>query len=148
MSHLSSMPYVKKRPNETSYQIHSVIGKPKCQLLCRSHPAVRTWPIPSTLKELQCFLGFTNFYHRLNQNYSSVTALFTCLLKGRPKSLAKTIQAFHPPKEAFTTASLTGNLQKPSRVRAVLSQQQGNPSCLHPCAFFQETPRKRSTIMM
>lgn len=36
---------------------------------------VMDWPIPSTHKELQCFLGFTSFYRRFIQNYSSVALL-------------------------------------------------------------------------
>ncbi|KAK3533899.1 hypothetical protein QTP70_034891 [Hemibagrus guttatus] len=77
------------------------------------------------------------------QNYSSLANPLTSLLRNKPKSLSWTSSA----KEAFNTAPLLVH-PDPDRpfivevdasttgVRAVLSQQQGNLSCLHPCAFF------------
>ncbi len=112
--------------------------------------AIQDWPLPTSIKELQRFLGFTNFYRRFIQNYSSIAGPLTDLLKHKPKSLSWTPSAtksfnilketfitapilFHPdPNKAFVVevdASTTG-------VGAVLSQQQGNPVKLHPCAFF------------
>ena len=41
--------------------------------------AVAEWPIPSTRKELQRFLGFANFYRRFIHNYSSVAPPLTTL---------------------------------------------------------------------
>ncbi|KAK3560586.1 hypothetical protein QTP86_010921 [Hemibagrus guttatus] len=43
--------------------------------------AVTGWPNPTTIKELQRFLGFTNFYWRFIQNYSSVAGPLTSLLR-------------------------------------------------------------------
>ncbi|KAK3506690.1 hypothetical protein QTP70_015415 [Hemibagrus guttatus] len=80
--------------------------------------AIRDWPTPTTVKELQHFLGFTNFYRRFIQNYSSIANPLTSLLRNKPKPFIVEVDA-----------STTG-------VGAVLSQQQGNPSHLHPCAFF------------
>uniref|UniRef100_A0A8C1XXR9 ribonuclease H n=1 Tax=Cyprinus carpio TaxID=7962 RepID=A0A8C1XXR9_CYPCA len=111
--------------------------------------AVRNWPTPTTIKELQRFLGFANFYHRYIQNYSSITNPLTSLLRNKPMSLSWTpaaTEAFNSLKEAFTTAPLLVH-PDPNRpfievdasttgVGAVLSQQQGNPSRLHPCTFF------------
>ena len=34
--------------------------------------AVVDWPVPTTRKQLQQFLGFANFYRRFIHNYSSV----------------------------------------------------------------------------
>uniref|UniRef100_A0A9J8BTX3 ribonuclease H n=1 Tax=Cyprinus carpio carpio TaxID=630221 RepID=A0A9J8BTX3_CYPCA len=112
--------------------------------------AVRDWPIPTTIKELQRFLGFANFYRHFIQNYSAITSPLTSLLRNKPKSLSWTpaaTEAFNSLKKAFTTAPLLVH-PDPNRpfivevdasttgVGAVLSQQQGNPSRLHPCAFF------------
>ncbi len=36
--------------------------------------AVKNWPVPSTRKELQRFLGFANFYRRFIKNYSRIAA--------------------------------------------------------------------------
>ncbi|KAK3541902.1 hypothetical protein QTP86_008107 [Hemibagrus guttatus] len=48
----------------------------------------REWPKPTTIKELQHFLGFANFYRRFIRNYSSVASLLTSLLRGNPKKLS------------------------------------------------------------
>ncbi|KAK3521377.1 hypothetical protein QTP70_004115 [Hemibagrus guttatus] len=116
----------------------------------RKVTAVRDWPAPTTVKELQRFLGFANFYRRFIQNYSSIAHPLTSLLRNKPKSLAWSPaagKAFNLLKRAFTTAPLLvhPDPDKPfivevdastTGVGAVLSQQQGNPSRLHPCAFF------------
>ncbi|KAL0194729.1 hypothetical protein M9458_008301, partial [Cirrhinus mrigala] len=39
--------------------------------------AIQEWPTPSTIKELQWFLGFSNFYHRFIKGYSMITAPLT-----------------------------------------------------------------------
>ncbi|KAK3535143.1 hypothetical protein QTP70_004798 [Hemibagrus guttatus] len=50
--------------------------------------AVTGWPKPTTVKVLQCFLGFANFYCRFICNYSSIASPLTSLLKGKPHKLA------------------------------------------------------------
>ncbi|KAK3553874.1 hypothetical protein QTP70_012711 [Hemibagrus guttatus] len=88
--------------------------------------AVRDWPTPTSVKELQRFLG------------------------PKPKALSWTpaaTRAFQTLKQAFTTAPLLVHPDpelpfivevnaSTTGVGAVLSQQQGNPQKLHPCAFF------------
>ncbi|KAK3528035.1 hypothetical protein QTP86_015842, partial [Hemibagrus guttatus] len=112
--------------------------------------AIRNWPAPTSVKELQWFLGFANFYRWFIHNYSSFANPLTSLLRNKPKSLAwspAAEEAFNTLKKAFTTAPLLihPDPDKPfivevdastTGVGAVLSQQQGNPSRLHPCAFF------------
>ncbi|XP_044054966.1 uncharacterized mitochondrial protein AtMg00860-like [Siniperca chuatsi] len=69
--------------------------------------AIRTWPTPSTIKELQRFLGFANFYRRFIQSYSSIVYPLTNLLRNKPKSLSWSSaanEAFNTLKEAFTSA--------------------------------------------
>ncbi|KAK3575039.1 hypothetical protein QTP86_019784 [Hemibagrus guttatus] len=111
---------------------------------------VTEWPAPSTVRELQRFLGFANFYRRFIRNYSSVAGPLTSLLRGKPKKLSWTDQAqtaFLQLKEHFTTAPI---LRYPdpelpfvvevdascSGLGAVLSQRHGEPGKLHPCAFY------------
>ncbi len=123
--------------------------------------AITSWPRPTTIKELQRFLGFSNFYRRFIANYSSITSPLTDLLKGGVnKSLSwdlSATKAFNHLKEAFTTAPLLvhPNPELPfivevdastTGVGAVLSQQQGKPSKLHPCAFFSKklSPAERN----
>ncbi|KAL0152743.1 hypothetical protein M9458_052466, partial [Cirrhinus mrigala] len=45
--------------------------------------AIQQWLTPNTVKELQRFLGFSNFYRRFIQNYSMITSPLTSLLKAR-----------------------------------------------------------------
>ncbi|KAI2662149.1 Transposon Tf2-9 polyprotein [Labeo rohita] len=71
--------------------------------------AVVSWPEPKTIKELQRFLGFANFYCRFIKNYSLITSALTNLLKGHPKTLIWTSDAsaaFTTLKQAFTQAPL------------------------------------------
>ncbi|KAK3555047.1 hypothetical protein QTP86_006361 [Hemibagrus guttatus] len=49
--------------------------------------AATEWPQPTTVKELQRFLGFANFYRRFIRNYSVTAAPLTSLLKGKPSRL-------------------------------------------------------------
>ncbi|KAK3567559.1 hypothetical protein QTP86_020033, partial [Hemibagrus guttatus] len=116
----------------------------------RKIAAVRNWPIPTSVKDLQRFLGFANFYRRFIQGYSSITNPLTSLLRNKPKSLTWTpaaTQAFDKLKTAFTTAPLLLHPDpelpfivevdaSTTGVGVVLSQQQENPRKLHPCALF------------
>ncbi len=71
--------------------------------------AIRTWPQPTTIKELQRFLGFSNFYRRFVQNYSTLTNPLTNLLRNKPKSLSWSIaanEAFEKLRTSFTQAPI------------------------------------------
>ncbi|ROL53801.1 Transposon Tf2-6 polyprotein [Anabarilius grahami] len=116
----------------------------------RKVESISNWPEPTTIKELQRFLGFANFYRRFIKSFSSITHPLTSLLRHQPKSLSwspAATNAFNLLKEAFTTAPLLVHPDpelpfivevdaSTTGVGAVLSQQQGTPSKLHPCAFF------------
>ncbi len=112
--------------------------------------AVTDCPQPTTVKELQRFLGFANFYRRFIRNYSLIASPLTSLLKGKPSKLKWTeeaTQAFTKLKDNFTTAPI---LKHPDPnlpfvievdasdcgIGAVLSQRHGQPGKLYPCAFF------------
>ncbi|KAK3517667.1 hypothetical protein QTP70_015162 [Hemibagrus guttatus] len=112
--------------------------------------AVTEWPAPTSVRERQRFLGFTNFYRRFIRNYSSVAGPLTSLLRGKPKKLTWTDlarSAFQRLKNCFTTAPI---LRHPdpdlpfmvevdassSGLGAVLSQRHGKPGKIHPCAFY------------
>ncbi|KAL0150345.1 hypothetical protein M9458_054347 [Cirrhinus mrigala] len=112
--------------------------------------AVISWPESKTIKELQRFLGFANFYRRFIKGYSQITSSITNLLKGHPKTLTWTpdaSKAFKNLKKAFTQAPLLTHPDpdlpfvvevdaSTTGVGAVLSQHHGTPARLHPCAYF------------
>ena len=48
--------------------------------------SIQEWPVPTTVRELQVFLGFANFYRRFIAGYSRIVAPMTDLLKGGGQS--------------------------------------------------------------
>ncbi|KAI2656914.1 Transposon Tf2-6 polyprotein [Labeo rohita] len=122
--------------------------------------AVRDWPRPKTLKELQRFLGFSNFYRRFIRNFSSVAAPLTSMIKKGDTRLSwslPAIQAFEELRQRFTTAPILHHPDpnqpflvevdaSSTGVGAVLSQRQGAPPKTVPCAFFSHklSPAERN----
>ncbi len=41
--------------------------------------AVQDWPEPQSVRDIQVFLGFTNFYRRFIRNFSRIAALLTSI---------------------------------------------------------------------
>ena len=50
-----------------------VIGRKDIKIDKKKIQAVLDWPTPTTVKEVQAFLGFANFYRRFIQGYSKVS---------------------------------------------------------------------------
>ena len=44
--------------------------------------AIKQWPVPKSFRDIQVFLGFTNFYRRFIQGYSRVLQPLTEMLNG------------------------------------------------------------------
>ncbi|XP_070959037.1 uncharacterized protein [Oncorhynchus clarkii lewisi] len=79
---------------------------------CDRITGVRIWPTPTTVKEVQRFLGFANYYQRFIWGFGQVAAPITSLLKGGPARLhlrwsAEMGRAFSRLKELFTNAPVT-----------------------------------------
>ncbi|MGL4646576.1 MAG: RNase H-like domain-containing protein, partial [Cetobacterium sp.] len=127
-----------------------IISARGIQMNDRKVNAVRNWPVPGTIKELQRFLGFANFYRRFIQGYNQITAPLTSLLRGKARTLRWTKEAqgaFEELRQRFCSAPV---LRHPdpwrpfvvevdassTGVGAALSQRSGTPPQLHPCAFF------------
>lgn len=49
--------------------------------------ALLGWPVPDSRKQMEWFLGFTNFYCHFIRNYSSVVAPLTALTSGKRQFL-------------------------------------------------------------
>ncbi len=122
--------------------------------------AIRDLPQPQSVKELQRFLGFVNFYRRFIKNFSLLSAPLTSMLRRQPKSLSWPPEAqatFKKLKEAICTAPILTHPdpQLPfvvevdastTGVGAVLSQYQIKPPRLHPCDYFSRklTPAEQN----
>ncbi|KAI2646606.1 Transposon Tf2-6 polyprotein [Labeo rohita] len=122
--------------------------------------AVRNWPRPKTLKELQRFLGFSNFYRRFIRHFSTLAAPLTSMVKKGETRLnwsPDALQAFLDLRQRFTSAPILRHPdpQQPfivevdassTGVGAVLSQRQGQPSKTFPCAFYSHklSPAERN----
>ncbi|KAE8216955.1 hypothetical protein CF319_g8841, partial [Tilletia indica] len=109
--------------------------------------SVLSWPEPKTVKDLQSFLGFANFYRRFIWKYSQVTSPLTALLRKNNtwNWTPQCQEAFDTLKRAFTSASILQHFD-PARpitmetdasdyaLAAVISQPDDD-GVLHPVAF-------------
>lgn len=71
--------------------------------------AVSNWPTPTTVKEVQWFLGFANYYRRFIRVFGQVAAPITSLLKGglvRLQWSAEADRAFGDLRALFTSAPM------------------------------------------
>lgn len=122
--------------------------------------SVLNWPLPTTIKELQCFLGFANFYRRFIRNYSMIASPLNSMLKKGNTKLVWSLMskdAFHKLKELFTAAPILHDPDpeheflfeveaSSTGIGAILSQCQGNLSKLFPCAYYSRklTPAEQN----
>ncbi|XP_076745452.1 retrovirus-related Pol polyprotein from transposon opus [Maylandia zebra] len=70
--------------------------------------ALKTWPVPQTLRELKSFLGFAGYYRRFVKGYSSIVKPLHNLTSGYPPSHKKSkvnarqsAHQYHDPKDPF-----------------------------------------------
>lgn len=121
--------------------------------------AVLDWPLPTKVKELQQFLGFSNFYRRFMQGYSRIISTLTRLLKKDTKFFvdAPAEAAFGRIKSAFTDASILKHFD-PSlptiietdasdyAISGVLFQYHGK--ILYPAAFMSRKMNPENVTMI
>ena len=86
---------------------------------------IKDWPKPRTFRELQVFLGFTNFYRRFIRHYSKIASSLTDLLKGSKSGRklgpfvfgADAETAFEQLKKAFMQAPLLRHFDPKKPIR-------------------------------
>ena len=105
------------------------------------------WQTPCSLRDVQCFLGFANFYCKFIQDYSNLVLLLTQLTrKGQSFVWSEEADmAFESLKKAFTSAPILAHVdpEKPFIIEADVSDftfgsilsQQGDDEKLHLVGF-------------
>lgn len=80
--------------------------------------AIQEWETPGTVKDLQSFLGFANFYRRFIQGYSKITAPLTELTKKEQKYqwTPAAQEAFNELKRQFTTAPILATFDPEKKI--------------------------------
>jgi len=126
-----------------------IIGREGVKMSKEKVEAVLSWEAPKSLKEVQSFLGFANFYRRFIQDYSRIAKPLTELTKKEAgqewKWNLEAERAFRKLKERFTMAPILAHFDatKPVIIEsdasdfaigAILSQRDSE-NRLHPVAF-------------
>lgn len=121
-----------------------VIKEGKVGMEPKKTEAIKSWPIPTSIKEVQAFLGLASFYRRFIRNFSSIVAPLTdCLKKGNYKWNEEQQQSFEEIKRRLTSSPILqlSNFASPfevavdacgTEIGAELSQQG------HPIEYFSK----------
>src|SRR5271167_794946 len=110
--------------------------------------SVLGWPRPTSVKEVQAFIGFANFYRKFIKGYSAMAAPLTNLTKKDKPFIwtSKEGEAFTRLREAFTKAPILAYFEPEEQIimetdasdfaiGACLNQR-GKDGKLHPIAYF------------
>jgi hypothetical protein len=115
---------------------------------------VRDWQTPGNVTDVQCFLGFANFYRRFIRDYSKVVSPLTSLTKKEGGKYVPFVwgpaqqKAFEDLKKAFTTAPILRHFDYDREivvetdasdyVSAGVLSQYDDEGILHPVAFYSK----------
>ncbi|OJT06055.1 Transposon Tf2-12 polyprotein [Trametes pubescens] len=121
----------------------------------KMHPSkletIADWPAPASVKDVQSFLGLTNFYRRFIDNYAQIVLPLNALTKKASQALPFSLSsaaadAFNALKHAFTTSPLLRHFDPrlPSTLATDASDfaiagvlhQPDDLGLLHPVAYF------------
>ena len=109
---------------------------------------VQDWPLPCSVKDIQAFLGFCNFYRRFIHNYSKIAFPMTQLTRNKtPFEWSEAAErSFTDLKQAFCDAPLLAqfNYKEPTYLETDASEfamggiltQKAPDTHRHPVAFF------------
>ena len=125
-----------------------IIGQGKVEMDRKKLEAIKKWKPPITVKGVQSFTGFANFYRKFISNFSNIVAPLNLLTKNGEPWAWTPLQhtAFNELKCIFSSTPV---LQIPDVTRsfsimtnasllvagAILLQADANQD-LHPCAYF------------
>ena len=113
--------------------------------------AITDWQAPKTVKQVQAFLGFGNFYRRFIKNFSHLAKPLTELTKKGVKFewTTECNEAFEELKQRFTSEPILKmpDFHKPFQVECDASllatgavlRQQGPDGIWHPCAYLSQS---------
>jgi len=71
--------------------------------------SIKLWKAPASVKDIQMFIGFANFYRHFIKNFSAICTPITNLLKGVPKKFSwgkEQQEAFEDLKRRFISAPI------------------------------------------
>jgi len=102
-------------PLDTVEFLGYIVGKNGVTICAKKVESILNWTAPQSVKNVQIFIGFTNFYRRLMENYSKVCNPITYTLKtkgrkhlwfwGKEKNIT-----FEELKPIFTSAPILANV--------------------------------------
>src|SRR5467141_3766229 len=114
--------------------------------------AVSVWPTPTSLKAVQAFLGFSNFYRRFIVGFSDIVIpLIRLTCKDTPFSWGPDhTKAFGALKHAFTTAPILAHFNPDNpivvetdasdyAIAAIISQISPDDGDIHPIMFYSHS---------
>ena len=111
---------------------------------------ISNWPVPTSVSDVQAFIGFANFYRRFIQDFSKIIAPLTALTQKHVKfAWTTTCQlSFEALKKAFTKAPILKpfnwdreiilETDASDYVSAGVLSQYDDDGILHPVAFFSK----------
>ena len=115
---------------ELTYLGH-IVSKNGIQTDSKKVKAIRKWPVPTNVTEVQSFLGFTNYYHRFIKKYAQVANPLYKLISGeniarKQNSIKWDLEyqeAFDKLKELCTTTPILAyaNFGKPFKLHTDVS---------------------------
>jgi hypothetical protein len=130
----------------------TVIGNGKATMEKEKVEAVQNWTTPTTIKDVEKFLGFANFYRHFIKNFSMIAAPLNALKGGKVEKVWKweseEQNAFEAIKKAITSEPVLTLPNEEGKFRvevdasnvgtgAILSQEQQGK--WHPVAFMSKS---------
>ena len=128
-----------------------IIGQGKVEMDLKKLDAIRSWKPPTSVKAIQSFTGFANFYQKFIPNILNIVAPLNLLTQKNEPWIWTRLQqnAFDTLKQIFssTPVLLIPDVTHPFTImtdaslltaRAVLMQTNDNGDH-HPCTYFSKT---------